>query len=139
MLLLPPFGFRSRQPWSSRNLSIGNYLHFSASADLCKEMSTKSNDNAAGESGNCRTKGRGVAIRYAISEKPGTRVRLFQWRVLAAGAGGRRRRRHLAGRARPPAAARPFSAVEVKRNHTAVPRSDRSGVEALEIRHRLAG
>jgi hypothetical protein len=30
-----------------QNLSIGNYLHFSALADLCKEMSTKSNDNAA--------------------------------------------------------------------------------------------
>ena len=25
-----------------------DYLHFSASGDLCKEMSTKSNDNAAG-------------------------------------------------------------------------------------------
>ena len=45
-LVLPPFGFRSRQPWSLRNLSTGNYLHFSALADLCKEMSTKSNDNA---------------------------------------------------------------------------------------------
>jgi hypothetical protein len=30
-----------------RNLFIGDYLHFSALADLCKEMSTKSNDNAA--------------------------------------------------------------------------------------------
>jgi hypothetical protein len=30
-----------------QNLSTGNYLHFSALADLCKEMSTKSNDNAA--------------------------------------------------------------------------------------------
>ena len=57
-LSLPPFGFRSRQPWSLRNLSTGNYLHFSASADLCKEMSTKSNDNAAerGEPGRSREK-----------------------------------------------------------------------------------
>src|SRR6202051_1966766 len=27
---LPPFGFRSRQPWSLQNPSSGNYLHFSA-------------------------------------------------------------------------------------------------------------
>ena len=46
-LALPPSGFRSRQPWSLQNLSRGKYLHFSALADLCKEMSTKSNDNAA--------------------------------------------------------------------------------------------
>jgi hypothetical protein len=30
-----------------RNLSTGNYLRFSALADLYKEKSTKSNDNAA--------------------------------------------------------------------------------------------
>ena len=47
-----PSGFRSRQPWSSRNLSTGNYLHFSALADLCKEMSTKSNDNPPRRGGN---------------------------------------------------------------------------------------
>src|SRR5260370_31605512 len=51
MPALPPFGFRSRQPWSLQNLLIGKYLHFSALADLCKEMSTKSNDNAAAAGG----------------------------------------------------------------------------------------
>jgi hypothetical protein len=33
----------------------GKYLHFSALADLCKEMSTKSNDNAGVEGANRRT------------------------------------------------------------------------------------
>jgi hypothetical protein len=33
----------------------GKYLHFSAFADLCKEMSTKSNDNAGVEGANRRT------------------------------------------------------------------------------------
>ena len=37
-----------------RNLSTGKYLHFSDSADLCKEMSTKSNDNAARRGGYIR-------------------------------------------------------------------------------------
>jgi hypothetical protein len=31
----------------AKPVTIGNYLHFSALADLCKEMSTKSNDNVA--------------------------------------------------------------------------------------------
>jgi hypothetical protein len=33
----------------------GKYLHFSDFADLCKEMSTKSNDNAGVEGANRRT------------------------------------------------------------------------------------
>jgi hypothetical protein len=36
-----------RQPWSSRYLLVRNCLQFSALADLRREMSTKSNNNAA--------------------------------------------------------------------------------------------
>src|SRR2546430_13245253 len=47
-LLPAPSGFRSRQPWSSRHpVREGNCLQFSALADLRREMSTKSNNNAA--------------------------------------------------------------------------------------------
>src|SRR6202048_4881329 len=37
MPALPPFGFRSRQPRSLQNLSIGNYLHFSAWPTFAKK------------------------------------------------------------------------------------------------------
>jgi len=42
-----PGSVRSRQPWSSQNLSCGKIDIIRSQTDLCKEVSTKGNDRAA--------------------------------------------------------------------------------------------
>src|ERR1700686_1265091 len=73
----PPFGFRSGQPWSLQNLSTGNYLHFSALVDLCKEVSTKSNDNAVrGGAEPAAPRGRGETLPSDVSFLTSLRLEL---------------------------------------------------------------
>jgi hypothetical protein len=77
-----------------RNLSKGDYLHFSALLDFCKEMSTKSNDNAAAvrrkslRSGAFAIQVESAGPRENASDENGARILLAKpvisfWRIRA--------------------------------------------------------
>ena len=88
-----------------RNLSDREIFTFFGSADLCKEMSTKGNDNAARRSGIAAVWGRDVChptTDFLTGAQAG--ARLFQRLCAADAAANRRRRRHPAVRARAAAA-----------------------------------
>src|SRR5262249_29726494 len=91
---------------------IGKNLHFSTSADLCKEVSTKGKDSPAAE-------GRELAVRKFIFDQPEAGTRLFLGARLA-GPGGERGRRDPALRAGVAAAKRMVPAVEGERDHAEV-------------------
>src|SRR5207248_2623232 len=131
-LLPAPSGFRSRQPWSSRHpVREGNCLQFSALADLRREMSTKSNNNAAAV-GACfwgRKLGVGEPVRKAGTDG----ARLFQLLCEAETAPDRRCRCRAAVPARPAAAVGRLPAASGAGNFAAISRSRRARAEALEI------
>src|SRR4051794_3671468 len=72
------------------------YLHFSALPDLCKEMSTKSNDNAAGARRKRPHLRAGVVIREWVLDGRGVAARLFQRLRAPDCAAPRRIRRYFA-------------------------------------------
>src|SRR3569832_2979 len=71
-------------------------LRFSAWGDLCKEMSTKSNDNARGTGNAACCDGAWGAGQPTICQPPEAGVRLAEWLREAEHVAERRRRRHSA-------------------------------------------